>query len=698
VTVLLQVRNLAKRYGDVQALQELSVDVGEGGCLVLLGRNGAGKTTALRCMAGVLLPSAGTVHVEGVDAAEDPAGVRSRVGLMPEVPGLYERMSVRDYLDYFGAVYEVEERERSRRIGELLEVFELTDAGDRWLGTFSKGMRQKVALIRATLHRPRLVLADEPTSALDPDSARRAWAYLKDLQSRGCALVICTHSMEEAEHLAGSIGIMSSGRALAVGTISELRRASGLKTRQEIRELPTLQDVYLAIVGNRIGEQRELERLEPSKAALVARRDLRDAVSELRLTLAMIALTLAIPIASASGVRALAAFGGGTAVVNRLSLVGAFFVVFIPASFSLVLALESFVGERERTTLEVLLSTPLREAEIYAGKVASVLIVSLTLCYGGLGVYCLVTFPGLGYLPLGILLALALSTVCQVAAMVAGAVIISLNARTMRAANVMASFIILPMSVVLQAEAALILVGRGELMWAFAMLMALAAVILLRMGYGGFSREALLARDTGLGRPLRRAMGALRASFARRPSLPRLLWRRRIPLAVATAGLPAGALTGYLAGTTSAIPSGIVRPVLTSLAGSTAGSDAVVEALAIFAHNLLAFVLVAVFAVVSVGLSGFLLTFLPGFLLGFAAAASSWAVALAGIVPNGLVEVPAAIIAGGLAIQVGAAAIHMDGRGSWTGRVLAALADYILALRWLVPALAVSAALEVMFG
>src|SRR6267143_5522967 len=174
-----------------------------------------------------------------------------------------------------------------------------------------------------------------------------------------------------------------------------------------------------------------------SRAEIVARRDLRDATSELRLVLAMVALTLAIPIASAIGVRALAYFGGGTAVVNRLAVVGAFFVVFIPASFSLVLALEAFVGERERTTLEVLLSTPLKEAEIYAGKVAAVLVVSLGLCYGGLIVYCFAVFPGLGFFPVGVLVALALSTICQVAAMVAGAVIISANARTMRAANVM---------------------------------------------------------------------------------------------------------------------------------------------------------------------------------------------------------------------------------------------------------------------
>ena len=439
-------------------------------------------------------------------------------------------------------------------------------------------------------------------------------------------------------------------------------------------------------------------KLERRKAALVAARDLRDAVSELRLIAAMVGLTLAIPIGSGFGVRALAAFGGGTAVVNRLSLVGAFFVVFIPASFSLVLALESFVGERERTTLEVLLSTPLREAEIYAGKVIAVLTVSLTLCYGGLLVYCLVTFPGLGYFPLDILLALALSTICQVAAMVAGAVIISLNARTMRAANVMASFIILPMSVVLQVEAALILLGRADILWGFALAMSLVALVLLRMGFNGFSREALLAREVGNRHPMRRALGALRASFERRPGIVRLIWIRRTPLLLAAAGFPAGALVGYLAGVSNAIPQAVVRPVLSSLVRSAGSGGAIDEAAAIFSHNVLAFILVAVLAISTAGLSGFLLTFAPGFLLGFAAALSSWTLALTGIVPNGFVEIPAAIVAGGLAIHVGATAIHMDTRGGWTARVLAALADYVRALRWLVPALAVAAVLEVMLG
>src|SRR5438874_13804582 len=119
---MLEVRSIAKRYGDVLALTDLTVDVGERSCLVLLGRNGAGKTTALRCMAGVLAPSAGTVHVDGIDSAEDPSAVRARVGLMPELPGLYERMSARAYLDYFGAIYDLPAGLRSKRIEALLDL------------------------------------------------------------------------------------------------------------------------------------------------------------------------------------------------------------------------------------------------------------------------------------------------------------------------------------------------------------------------------------------------------------------------------------------------------------------------------------------------------------------------------------------------------------------------------------------------
>ena len=167
---------------------------------------------------------------------------------------------------------------------------------------------------------------------------------------------------------------------------------------------------------------------------------------------------------------------------------------------------------------------------------------------------------------------------------------------------------------------------------------------------------------------------------------------------LAAVGFPLGAAVGYLAGSTSAVPATVVKPVLSSLLSTTGSGSQWQEIIAIFSHNVLAFVLAALLAVLTVGISGFALTFAPGFLLGFAAALSSWSIALTGIFPNGLVEIPVAIIAGGLAIHIGAAAIHMDPRGGWTARVLAAFADYFRALRWLVPALAVSAALEVWLG
>ena len=249
---MLRVEDLVKRYGDIVAVADLTVELDRGECLVLLGRNGAGKSTALRCMAGVVEPTAGVVEVAGIDMRSDPDAVRARVGLMPEVPGLYERMSARAYLRHFGAIYEVPRATVEARIDELLERFDLAAAGDRWVGTYSKGMRQKVALIRATLHRPAVILADEPTSALDPDSARRAWAYLKELQEEGATLVICTHSMDEAEAMSGRIGIMSAGRLLAEGAYEELVRHAGLTPRREVRTWPGLQDIYLAIVGERL--------------------------------------------------------------------------------------------------------------------------------------------------------------------------------------------------------------------------------------------------------------------------------------------------------------------------------------------------------------------------------------------------------------------------------------------------------------
>ena len=433
-------------------------------------------------------------------------------------------------------------------------------------------------------------------------------------------------------------------------------------------------------------------KLDRHKALLVAERDFRDAAGDLRLALAMAGLAVVVPLATGGGVRALVIFGGGLSdLVERVSIVGAFFVVFLPASYSLVLALESFVGERERSTLEVLLSTPLRESEIYAGKVASVLAISLLLCFGGLLVYCAVAYAGLGYFPVGVLLSLAVSTICQVSAMVAGAVIVSANARTMRAANVMASFIILPMSIVLQVEAGLILVGRGELLWGFAAAMAVGAVILLRMGLGGFSREALLSREAGAAHRLRRARRVIAGAFREAPSGVELLRRRWPPIAVSLGAFPVGVGLGYLAA--GVLPAAVMRPALATLVTSGQAQDPLSVGLALFAQHLLAILVAGLLASASLGLSGYLVTGIPGALAGCAMALS-----IGGILPAGLLYLPLAAIAGGLAIHIGATVIHMEHEGGWIRRVVGAQAELVKALPWLIPLLALAAGAEAYLG
>jgi uncharacterized membrane protein SpoIIM required for sporulation len=307
-------------------------------------------------------------------------------------------------------------------------------------------------------------------------------------------------------------------------------------------------------------------------------------------------------------------------------------------------------------------------------------------------VYCTVTFPGLGYFPVGVLVSLGVSTICQVAAMVAGAVIVSANARTMRAANVMASFIILPMSIVLQVEAGLILVGRGEYLWGFAAAMAVSAVILLRMGLGGFSREALLSRETGAKGRLRRARRAVVTAYRRAPAGLRLLRARLVPILSSLLAFPVGAGLGYLAA--GVVPGKVVGPVLSTVLAAAGRPDPASLAVTVFLHNLLAIVVAGLLAAVTLGLTGYLLTALPGALLGYAAALSSWSLALNGILPNGLIEIPVAAIAGGLAIHIGATAIHMEPDGGWTKRLLGAQAEMAKALLWLTPLLAIAALLE----
>lgn len=221
--VVVEVYELTKRFGTLTAVDRVSFHLHEGEVLALLGPNGAGKTTTVRCLAAILQPTAGYVRVAGYDTREAPRQVRRQVGLLTEFPGLYGRMKPLDYLDFFGAMYGLDPQTRRARAEALLKQFGLWHARDRRLGQFSKGMRQKMALVRALLHAPRVLFLDEPTAALDPEGAYQVRRAIAELRRQGHTILLCTHNLVEAETLADRLLIIHEGRIVARGTVEELK-------------------------------------------------------------------------------------------------------------------------------------------------------------------------------------------------------------------------------------------------------------------------------------------------------------------------------------------------------------------------------------------------------------------------------------------------------------------------------------------
>lgn len=215
--------NLCKTFDRFVAVEDVSLQVGPGEVLALLGPNGAGKTTTVRMLTSILRPTSGRALVAGFDVVEHPENVRAAVGVLTEHHGLYNRMRAWEYLDFFGQIHGLDARQRAGRIEQLLEAFGLAEAQARRIGEFSKGMRQKLALARAMLHDPRVLLLDEPTSAMDPASARLVRDAIKDLRSGERTVVICTHNLAEAEELADRIAIIRRGRIVARGSAETLK-------------------------------------------------------------------------------------------------------------------------------------------------------------------------------------------------------------------------------------------------------------------------------------------------------------------------------------------------------------------------------------------------------------------------------------------------------------------------------------------
>lgn len=215
--------NLTKKFDEFLAVDGVNLNVAAGQVLTLLGPNGAGKTTTVRMLTSVLVPTCGTARVAGYDVIRQASQVRASVGVLTESHGLYRRMNALEYLDFFGELYGMPANERRKRAHDLLEMFGLADSGKRRLGEYSKGMRQKLALVRAMIHNPPVLLLDEPTSAMDPESARMVRDAILSLRSHERTIVLCTHNLSEAEELADQIAIIRLGRIISYGTLAELK-------------------------------------------------------------------------------------------------------------------------------------------------------------------------------------------------------------------------------------------------------------------------------------------------------------------------------------------------------------------------------------------------------------------------------------------------------------------------------------------
>jgi len=205
------------------AVDGVTFDVAAGEILALLGPNGAGKTTTVRMLASILTPSAGRAQVAGFDTVRDARQVRHAVGLLTEFPGLYLRMQADEYLAFFGELQGLSAEQIRRRTATLTERFGLAQARRQRLAEYSKGMRQKLALIRAMLHDPPVLLLDEPTSAMDPHSARQVRDAILDLRRERRTVLLCTHNLTEAELLADRIAIICRGRIVALDTPARLK-------------------------------------------------------------------------------------------------------------------------------------------------------------------------------------------------------------------------------------------------------------------------------------------------------------------------------------------------------------------------------------------------------------------------------------------------------------------------------------------
>ena len=239
---MIEVVDLVKKYGPFTAVNGVSLDVKPGEIHGFLGPNGAGKTTTIRMIAGLLKPTSGRVVINGHDLAKAPAPAKAGLGFIPDRPYLYEKLTASEFLRFHGGLYGMDENDAERRANELLELFELTRWKAELVESFSHGMKQRLVMCSAFLHRPRAVLVDEPMVGLDPRGARLIKEVFRTMSGEGVAILMSTHTLEVAEEMCDRIAIILQGSIIAKGTVEELHGLAGGEDEE-------LTPVFLRLTG-----------------------------------------------------------------------------------------------------------------------------------------------------------------------------------------------------------------------------------------------------------------------------------------------------------------------------------------------------------------------------------------------------------------------------------------------------------------
>lgn len=235
---MLEISQLQKTFGKgAAAVNDVSLSVKKGSIYSLIGPNGSGKTTIIKMVAGLLQPTSGSIAIDGVDVVEQPTEAKAKIGYIPDNPTVWGKMTGREFLHFTGALYGMEETERSARIKDLLPVFSLEEVGDMYFEYYSRGNRQKFTILAALLHEPELLLIDEPIIGLDPESVETLEELLTDFRDKGGAVLITTHMLGVADHVTDAAGVISAGSLKASGALEDLRSQANLSSDAPLRDI-----------------------------------------------------------------------------------------------------------------------------------------------------------------------------------------------------------------------------------------------------------------------------------------------------------------------------------------------------------------------------------------------------------------------------------------------------------------------------